>query len=440
MRVGVMRSSPWSVGGSYQYEMLVLDALAAVAARGRDAIAYLAAPDRTLYNLLAQGGLDYRGIPLVPLREPWFDQEPPERYLRDPATLGPPPEWFRLHEDAGLRRAVERSGVDWVFQLSQSPVVFATSKPFVMPIHDLQHRLQPEFPEVGRPREIAFREYLFGNACRFATLVLVDSEQGREDVLRFYGELIDADRIRILPFRPPPRSEAPPDAADLDRVRAAHALPPRFFLYPAQFWRHKNHALIVEAVRRIADRTGERVPVVLCGSYADHDRATTFLEVMRRADALGVRDLVPYLGWVPDGDMPALYRLSAGLVMPTFFGPTNIPVLEAWQHDRPVITADIPGVREQAGDAALLVDPRDPAALADAMLRLWRDPALGATLAARGAARLATQGWDAFVDRVADIVEEAGVRLRTGRAPPYSGADFRADAGFPEPPTGTRTP
>lgn len=424
MRIGIVRTTPWSVGGGFQYEVLLLDALAEVARRSPHDLVCLTSPDRHLYNLVATGAVSYAGLPMATLREPWLDQRPPEAYLDDPTAAGPQPDWFTLHRDRSLEPRLRALGVDWVFQLSQSPFVFSTHRPFVMPIHDLQHRLQPEFPEVGSPAEIAFREYLYRNACRFATLILVDSEQGKADVLRFYGDLIGEDRIRILPFHPPPRAAALPDEAELRRVAAAYGLPPRFFFYPAQFWRHKNHHLIVQALRLIADRTGEAIPVVLCGAYTDAVRAATFIDVMNLAEALGVRDRIHYLGWVPDCDVPALYHLSAGLVMPTLFGPTNIPVLEAWQYARPVITSDIPGLREQTGDAGLLVDPRDPGQLADAMLHLWRSDALADTLARRGRERLAAYRWEDFVERVAGVVDEASARLRDGLSPRYSSNDY----------------
>jgi glycosyltransferase involved in cell wall biosynthesis len=177
--------------------------------------------------------------------------------------------------------------------------------------------------------------------------------------------------------------------------------------------------LIVQALKIIADKTGERIPVVFCGSYSDYARALNFKEMWASAAQLGLTNEVRYLGPVPDEDMPALYAQCVALVMPTFFGPTNIPPLEAWHFGRAVITSDIRGLREQTGDAGLLVDPRSPEALAEAMLRLWRDDALCTTLAERGRKRLASYPWEAFVDSVTGIVTDACARLREGRTPKF---------------------
>jgi glycosyltransferase involved in cell wall biosynthesis len=91
---------------------------------------------------------------------------------------------------------------------------------------------------------------------------------------------------------------------------------------------------------------------------------------MEAARRLGVHDQVRYLGFIPDHDMSALYREAVGLVMPTFFGPTNIPVLEAFALGCPVVTSDIRGIREQTNGGAILVNPRDPEAIADGLRRL----------------------------------------------------------------------
>ena len=73
-----------------------------------------------------------------------------------------------------------------------------------MAIHDLQHRIHPEFPEVSANGEWEAREHLFASGVRHAEAILVDSEVGREDVLEFYGHLTSPDRVRILPFVLPP--------------------------------------------------------------------------------------------------------------------------------------------------------------------------------------------------------------------------------------------
>jgi glycosyltransferase involved in cell wall biosynthesis len=419
MRVGVMTHTLNSVDGGFHYEVVFLDALSEFAARFPEELVYLTSPQHNLAALAAMGGLAYRGLPISPLPQAAAPLQPPDAYLKSKPAQHPKLALDAFQCDRRAAMAFRHAGVDLILMLGPYGPAFTWVTPFVMSVYDLNHRLQPEFPEVSAFGEFDRREYLYTNVCRYATFVIVDSDVGKEDLLRFYGHLIDEDRVRILPYHSPVVRQPQPRPDDLARVAAKHRLPKRYFFYPAQFWRHKNHALILQAQRIVADQAGEKIPVVFCGSYADYARALNFKEVWSLAAGLGLANDVRYLGPVPDEDMPALYTLSAGLVMPTFFGPTNIPPLEAWHFGRPVITSDIRGLREQMGDAALLVDPRSPQALADAMLRLWRDDALAAELAERGRTRLASRGWSSFVDGVAAILTEACERVRAGRTPRF---------------------
>ncbi len=419
MRIGIYRHYSPLVGGGFHYEMVALNALSEIAKQSADEFVCITNPGEDIEWLAAQGGLAYRGLPIQTLGGRPAAPQPPEAFLGSKPTAGPAYDVNKLLFDPVAARAVRKSGIDLVVQLSFHPFCFGSLKPFIVPIYDLNHRLHPEFPEVSAFGETNLRDFVFTNMCKYATFVLVDSEVGKEHVLRFYGDYIDADRIRILPYYAPFRRSDMPGAEELGRVSAKYRLPRRYFFYPAQFWRHKNHELIVRALRLIADEGAEDVKVVFCGNYEDYFRAINIKQLTELVNESQVGDRVVYLGKVPDEDMPALYRLSCGLTMPTFFGPTNLPPLEAWHFGRPVITSNIPGIREQIGDAGLLVDPHSPRELASAMLRLWRDEALAAELAERGKRRLAEYGWEDFVERLAGIVTEACGRVREGRTPRY---------------------
>jgi glycosyltransferase involved in cell wall biosynthesis len=281
-------------------------------------------------------------------------------------------------------------GIDLTVFPQPHPLAFESGVPFIVAVHDLQHRLQPEFPEVSANGEWARREYILRNCIARAERVLVDSETGKEHALRFYAEHgARADRIDVLPFLPSaPAMTGIPEARRRE-VRSSHGVPDSYVLYPAAFWAHKNHMRIVEALARLANEKGLRVHAVFCGARGDGGRDEEFAKVVQRATAGDIRDLIHTPGYVTDEELAALYAGATALVMPTFFGPTNIPVLEAWTHGCPVLTSDIEGIREQVGDAAILVDPRDVAAIAEGIARLVTDDGVRRALAERGRVRLA---------------------------------------------------
>jgi len=424
MRIGIARSLTDSVsGGVFQYEMVLLKALGEIAAGYPEELVYLCYHGNDVATLAKTGGLNYRGLPIVPLGMPTPQQQPPEAYIRQKPATPPPFDPTQVKFNEAGADLMRQTGTDLLLILSPNLPGFSYRMPFIVPVFDLNHRLQPEFPEVSAFGEANGREYFYINTCRFATFILVDSEVGKSDLLRFYGDYIDEDRIRILRYYPPIDGRSPPSQQQLDSARTKYNLPLRYFFYPAQFWPHKNHALILQAIKLIADATGEAVPVVFCGAYWTYTMALNFRDIMEQAAKLGIADRVRYLGTIPDSDMAALYSLSAGLVMPTFFGPTNIPPLEAWHLGRPVITSDIPGIREQCGDAGLLVDPRSAEALAEAMKRVWYDAGLCTELVRRGKKRLAAYSWSAFIGGLTAVLTEACNRVRTGHTPKYPDAN-----------------
>jgi glycosyltransferase involved in cell wall biosynthesis len=410
--IGVVSLTTRWNGGAFQYEGLLLSALAQVHQRGRHQLEFLLHGGPSGLSWLQSGEMRLKGLPVRLLREP------DEEQLRTWAGAIDPQEMPLLEDPA---RAPALHAADWLFLTCPIELGFRVRRPFVMPIHDLQHRLQPEFPEVSRPAEFARREALYTNACQHAALILVDSVTSQEDVLRCYGDRIDADRIHILPLFPVVAARRVDDPARLAEVRARHRLPERFFFYPAQFWFHKNHVRIIDAIAQIAARTGERMPIAFSGMHGNAEWAPAFETVMRRVHEHGLADCVHLLGFVPEDDMSALYSLAVGLVMPTFFGPSNIPILEAWACGCPTITSDIRGVREQAGDAALLVDPRSVDAIADALWRLWSDPALRSDLAHRGDASLRRLEQTDYASLVGDVVDKVSARVAAGQVPQPAG-------------------
>lgn len=419
LRIGIAPVTLERSGGTYQYSNVMLDALAQLRdEQGHEVVVFA-------------NGIDESFAGFGPHRFELHDLYPPsfrnrvrnvvERHARRWLSPDRREVLFRLagrarpaNSTPRIEDVVERPEVSaWLRRFAPDlmlypapiPLAFEAGVPYVMAVHDLQHRLHPEFPEVSADGEYERREYLYANGISRALVVLTDSEVGREDVLTLYDGAIAPERVAILPFLPATPAQA--TRADIERVRAAYGLPERYLFYPAQFWAHKNHVRLVEALALLQGRD-VTVDLVLVGSTGGELRRRRFAEIVRRAEELGVRARLHHPGYVPDEDVAPLYAGAVALVMPTFFGPTNIPILEAWGLGCPVITSNIRGVREQAGDAALLADPESVEAIADAVQRLWLEPEVGRTLAERGRRRLAAYSAEAYRDRLGDVLQAAG--------------------------------
>ena len=425
MRIGIVPCLNSSLGGVYQYSVTMLHALNAWdPGEHRDqlvlftesehpALAEFPPPRWSLKSLSPPSVLERRRRLNVlrrmigdgPHREAW-------RWLKrrvKPAGLKDPD---RVRFQPQMNRWFRECGVEFVIYPVPTPLSFESGIPYVMAIHDLQHRLQPEFPEVSSDGESESREYYFRNGARRATLLLADSEVGKEDILTFYGPYgVTADRVKVLPFLPASYLGADVPLRERQRVRTAYRLPERYIFYPAQFWPHKNHINIIRALGLLRREQHLTIPVVFCGWHSGAIRERVFHDVVALATQLGVREAVHYLGFVGDNDMSAIYAEAAALVMPTYFGPTNIPVLEAWAYGCPVLTSDIRGIREHVGDAAILADPRSAESIAHGIYRIWTDDSVRAVLIERGRRRLGAYTPEHYRRRLRDILEEAKARV-----------------------------
>jgi len=283
----------------------------------------------------------------------------------------------RLGLVSGFERRLLARGCDLVYFVRQSELPGMLQRlNFVTTLFDLCHRDTPEFPEVRALGEFQAREHHFGTQLAGAVLVLADSAALAASATRRYG--LDAERLLAMPFAPAAFLEGP-DAADKVAVLERHGLEEGYFYYPAHFWAHKNHVRILEALVLLRDR-GLQLRVVFSGS----DRGNLG-HVCAFAKRNGLGAQVRFLGFIPSGDLRGLYEGCAAVVMPTYFGPTNLPPLEAWLVGKPLVYSSL--CAEQAGNGALCVDPDDAEALASAMRQVL-DPATAAALVERGRVRL----------------------------------------------------
>jgi glycosyltransferase involved in cell wall biosynthesis len=267
--------------------------------------------------------------------------------------------------------------------------------PYISTVWDLQHRTHPWFPEVSAGWKWDHRELLISRHLRRAARVIVGAEVGRSEVESFYG--VPRDNIRVMPHPTPGFALEAAKRPSADR-------PPiegRYMLYPAQFWPHKNHINLLLAWREMLDRGCAAPTLVLVGSDKSN---RSFVE--GRVRELGLSDHVRLMGFVPTGDLIALYRNADALIYASFSGPENLPPLEAFALGCPVIASEFPGAREQLADAALYFDPHDPSSIADVVIEFSGDLTVRQELVAKGRIRAERQTGPSFVRGMFQLLDE----------------------------------
>lgn len=426
MKIGIVPNLDGKTGGVYQYCLVMLDVLVKVQKKIDDLSFVIFTDD--LHNPILEK-YNQIGWEIVPLNNPSSSLIFLRHFMRYKRIIDAfsllrnvihnfkrnqyvNNHQYDLEIKKDMRNWFLKYGVDLMIYPTSNTLSFETMIPYIFTIHDLNHRIYNEFSEVSAQGEWEAREYSFRNGIKNSLFVLVDSEIGKEDVLKFYSEYVsNTEKIKVLPFLPASYLETKMSGEKIKEVRKKFNLPLKYLYYPARFWPHKNHLRVIKSLELLKQKYSLNIPLVLCGSYSGAIREYTYKEVMNTASKLGIKENIYYLGYVEDTDMSVLYHEAEALVMPTFFGPTNIPIIEAWEFDCPVITSDIRGIREQVGKAALLVNPRLVESIAEAIRKLWIDKELRNYLVKEGKKRLAIFSKDDYNKRLIEIIYEAKQKL-----------------------------
>jgi glycosyltransferase involved in cell wall biosynthesis len=250
-----------------------------------------------------------------------------------------------------LEHFIQRMKLDVIWYMT--PNAIPVSVPFIATVFDLEHRKQPYFPEVSTMDWTWMeRESNYDRLLPRAALVLTGTEQGKTEVIQYYN--VNPARVRVVPLPTLPVLPVPPSHAAA-AVAKNHGIIGDFLFYPAQFWPHKNHVNLLFGLDELGRKHDLRPKLVLTGS----DRGNRN-HIHKLVSELHLSEQVFDLGFVSREDLTSLYAAARAMVYPSFFGPDNLPPLEAFASACPVIAADVPGAREQLGQGALYFNPCDP--------------------------------------------------------------------------------
>lgn len=278
------------------------------------------------------------------------------------------------HSLSPLQKLVLNEKVDAMFYLSPWENFFLNIPYFTM-VWDLQHRLQPYFPEVSTKGEWEKRENFYKQNLLKASRIIIGNEAGSKEIQQFYT--IPKERIALLPH--------PTPAFALENAETTHHLPKGFspqrpyLFYPAQFWAHKNHIGLVKALHLLKQDFNLDFDLVFVGSDKGNKNF-----IYQQVKALGLENQVHFLGFVSIEELIALYQNAFALSYVTYFGPENLPPLEAFALGCPVVASRVAGAEEQLGSAAILVNPTSPKDIATGIATLASEKNLRNELIEKG--------------------------------------------------------
>ncbi len=265
----------------------------------------------------------------------------------------------------------------------------------VVTIHDISFVLHPElFTLLER---LVFSRLIPASARR-AGAVITDSEHSRRDMIERWG--LSPSKVSVIPLAPAPMFAPVDRGRALGLVRDRYGLPERFLLNTGRMQPRKNLGRLIRAYGRARKEAGVTIPLVIAGS-----RKYNYEEVETAVSSADLGNNVILPGPVPDEDLPALYSAAEVFVFPSLYEGFGLPPLEAMACGTPVVASHAASLAEVLGDAALLFDPQDEEAMAEAIVRAMTDPNLRESLRARGLERASRFTWERTARETLNVYE-----------------------------------
>ncbi len=271
--------------------------------------------------------------------------------------------WLRaFSHDLLLERLLKKHGVavlshsGWIGKRARIPTIGW--------IPDFQHVHLPEF---FSSHEIEVRNKAFHETCDNCTRVIVSSFDALDDLIRFSPAC--KGRSDVLQFAVTRQNDTSA-LLPMGVLEERYNFSGKFFLLPNQFWKHKNHGVVIEALGLLF-RENKIVLVLSTGNTEDYRHPEYFKSLMDRISELGIQGCFRVLGLIPHDDLEALMNYSSAIINPSYFEGWSTSVEEAKSLGKHVILSDIPVHREQNPAQADYFPPGNPQALATVLWNSW---------------------------------------------------------------------
>jgi len=243
--------------------------------------------------------------------------------------------------------------------------------------------------------------YLVPKYAKKADAVIAVSESTGRDAKQFLS--LEESKVRVVYHGINNRFLSSVSDADKTRVAEKYHLPERYLLFVSGIYPPKNFDRLLRAYAQVGPRLG--VKLVVAGSHiylCEHQ--------FKLADELHITDHVNFAGWVEHDELPAFYAGAEGLLLPSLYEGCPSPLLEAMAVGCPILTGNRSGMKDVAGDAALLVNPDSVGDIAAGICKLVERPDLCAQLRVRGKQRARRFSWRQCGELTLDTLEAVAGR------------------------------
>jgi len=258
------------------------------------------------------------------------------------------------------------------------------------------------FPQFTEPKNLAFLTRHVPRSIERADKVIAISEFTANEVCEFFPSAREKMAVTSLGVNEAFRRIE--DKKALAAVKAKYNLPDDYILFVGTLEPRKNLMTLLEAYRIFREKSRGHARTLLVAAGM---RGWLCRETMKRIRDMPAGMAPVMVGYVEEADLPCLYSAARMAVVPSFYEGFGLPCLEAMACATPLICSNVASLPEVVGDAAILVSPHDPEAMAEAMATVAGDPRVAADLADRGRRRAAKFTWERCAEETYRVYEAA---------------------------------
>jgi glycosyltransferase involved in cell wall biosynthesis len=264
-----------------------------------------------------------------------------------------------------------KKDVDLVNFATTSPSPFLLQKiNFIFTVFDVCHIDHPEFSEVREFGTFYKRDLLLKKILPVASIIIVESNELKIKLQNYYN--INPNKIICIVNEPSNllHNLKVEKNDEIFFLKKNNLISNSYYFYPAQYWEHKNHVLILKAFKKLLINSNFfYLKMVFCG-----DDKGNLIFIKKKIKEFNLENNIFVFNFVKQEELYILYKNCKAVIMPSFFGPTNIPPLDAWMFDKVVFYSK--HLSSETGDGAIYFDAFNYLSLVDKIVELESDPDL----------------------------------------------------------------
>jgi glycosyltransferase involved in cell wall biosynthesis len=306
-----------------------------------------------------------------------------------------------LGQHYAVSRGLSTLRPDLAHFLAHGDATIMTRTPYVVTLHDTVSASASSLYDWKQRMKHRIMQQVDTRVVEHAAAILTDSEHSRQDIVHHYQ--IDPQKVTVTHLGADERFHEEITPGQIADVRNRLQLPDLFLLYVGGIDPRKNIPTMLKALQLLRMEHHTEIPLLMAGRIRGQREYPVIQELI---STFGLQSTVHELGFVPDADLPVLMRASSALLFISLYEGFGLPVVQAMAAGTPVITSPVSSIPEVAGDCALYVDPRDPAAVAQGIHNLLTDSNRAAAMVTEGRERSKLFTWEQTAARTVAVYRE----------------------------------